>query len=414
MSRITHFDTRPKPRSRQALFIVLAILIFCGLYLGFRVYRFYQGIKKPSRALIVTKTPEEKNTYNLLILGYGGGNHDGTYLTDTIMVIHADTQKKKAELISIPRDIYIRVPTKDKTENLHFKINELYEMGLFPKDFPAIDTKYLAGGDSAGLIKYAILQITGFPVDAYVSIDFDGFIKAIDVLGGVDVTVDRTFDDYEYPIDGHEKDLCGKDAEFTQIEPIINGTMSEEDKNKLFSDKPELAQFYDDIKNNPVVAFPCRYEKLHFDAGPAHMDGATALKFARSRHSLTDGGDFNRAKRQQKILEAVKDKALSLGGITKMLTLMDEMQPYLKTDMPEEDIRRLLPEVTNVREYSTVPLVITEPTYVHSDYSPIGQFILVPNKGLDNWSAVKTDIKNIMLGITPTPTPLPVTKTVNK
>ena len=54
--------------------------------------------------------------------------------------------------------------------------------------------------------------------------------------------------------------------------------------------------------------FNCRYENLHFDKGIQHMDGTTALKYARSRHSNMDGGDFNRAERQKLVVTAIRDK----------------------------------------------------------------------------------------------------------
>ena len=403
VSRLQRLEKKKGSKIRNIVGIVITILVISGIFLAWRVYGFYRGIKQPTRKLIVTKSPEERYTYNLLILGYGGGKHDGAYLTDTIMIVHADTKKKKAVLISIPRDVWVKVPTTTQ-ENFHYKINALYEMGLFPQDFPNVDKKYLAYGDSAGLIKYAGLEILGFPIDAYVSVDFSGFTKAIDILGGVDVVVDRAFSDYEYPIAGKETDLCGRDEEFKQIEPLINKQMSEEDKVKLFKEKSDLENFFNEIKDEPNKAFPCRYVTLQFEAGPAHMDGEIALKYSRSRHSLQDGGDFNRAKRQQKILEAVKDKFLSIGGLTKILPLMDEMQNYIKTDVPEDDIRRLFPEIKNLNEYEIIPLVIAEPQYVISSYSDYGQYILLPKSGKDNWRQVQTDVKNIMDGITPAPT----------
>ena len=121
-------------------------------------------------------------------------------------------------------------------------------------------------------------------------------------------------------------DLCGKEGDFAQIEKYINGptlTPDEQtEQDKLFSEKPDLKNFYDNITASPQDAFPCRYEHLHFNTGVQHMDGKTALKYVRSRHALQDGGDFGRASRQQRFLSAVKDKVLSVTFIPKIVPLM--------------------------------------------------------------------------------------------
>jgi anionic cell wall polymer biosynthesis LytR-Cps2A-Psr (LCP) family protein len=282
-------------------------------------------------------------------------------------------------------------------------------MGLFPKEFPAVDTKYTRNGNSAGLIKRVITDITGIPVDAFVSVDFDGFVSATDILGGLDINVQTKFSDYEYPIEGKENELCDKDETFKQIEKFLVPGFDEEEKKKLFIEKPELEQFFKDITENPPLAFPCRYETLNFEAGQQHIDGDTALKYARSRHSLDDGGDFNRAKRQQKVLDAIKDKVLNLGVIAKIFPLMDELENYIETDILQEDLQRLLPEITNINKYETIQFVVTEPEYVKSSYSDYGQYFLIPNDGEDRWDDIHIVLKNIMLGITPTPTSRPVT-----
>jgi anionic cell wall polymer biosynthesis LytR-Cps2A-Psr (LCP) family protein len=95
-------------------------------------------------------------------------------------------------------------------------------------------------------------------------------------LGGIDITIDRSFDDFKYPIAGKENDLCDGDPEYM-----------------------------------------CRYEHLRFDAGPQHMDGFTALKFVRSRYSTdpVEGTDFARGKRQEKVISAIKAKFISIENL---------------------------------------------------------------------------------------------------
>ena len=239
-----------------------------------------------------------------------------------MMVAHIDIKKNKVALISLPRDLWYKLPTKSK-EDYHAKINSIYQLGLFPTEYPDVDTKTYP---DVSLIKKAISDITGLTIDNFVTVDFTGFTRGIDILGGVVVDVQKTFDDFEYPIEGKEKELCGRDAEFVQIEKFLKPGFDPGEKQQLFKDKPELEVFFKNITDEPKDAFPCRYERLHFDAGRVFMNGETALKYVRSRHSSQDGTDFGRSERQQQFFKAVKDKAISLGIITKIIPLLDELK----------------------------------------------------------------------------------------
>jgi LCP family protein required for cell wall assembly len=353
------------------------LLIFTGIVLGFLVFflikinQFYKDIYIPKKNDSQVQT--EKTIYNVVFLGYAGEGHDGPYLTDTIIVIHIDLKKNQIVQISIPRDVWLKIPTKSGA-SFHAKVNTLYEMYLFPKDFP--DVK-----QSPNVVFSGIEQITGLPIDNYVAVDFSGFIKMIDILGGVDVNVQTAFDDPQYPVEGHEKDLCGKQE----------------------SDLPELEKI---ATQSPELAFPCRYENLHFGAGLQHMDGATALKFVRSRHSPQDGGDFARARRQQLFLEAVKNKVLSIGFVTKIIPLLDELSKHVKTDIPFELSKKFAAEITEANKYQISHMVLSDRDYLDDSFSSNGQFILIPKEGIDNWSHIHQVIKNAIAGTIVTPTPI--------
>lgn len=184
---------------------------------------------------------------NVLLLGVGGEGHKGGDLTDSILFISLGLEGQTAKIIPIPRDIWV--------DSLAAKINTAYHYGNEKGE-----------GVGRNLAKQAVAEILGVPVHYALVLDFQGFVKAIDAVGGIDVEVERTFDDYKYPIPGLE------------------------------TAEPESA----------------RYEHIHFDQGFTHMDGETALKFARSRHALGDEGtDFARAARQEKILLAFRHKVLS-------------------------------------------------------------------------------------------------------
>ncbi len=367
------------------------------------------GIFFSAKQLINNQNPEnnnfqksvpEKTTFNFLLLGYGGGNHEGTYLTDTMMVAHIDTKTKKATLFSIPRDLWVRLETKSGAD-FHTKINAIYQMGLYPKDYPDLKVPK----DDATLSKTIISQITGLPIDGYVSVNFAGFIKAIDILGGVDVNIERAFTDTEYPIDGKEIDPCDKDTEelLKKADPFMKPGFNPDERDRQFKENPKIEELIKNATDSPELAFPCRYEKLEFAKGPTHMNGENALKYARSRHSETDGGDFNRARRQQQIIEAVKDKVLSIGFVSKIIPLMDEFKKDVKTDIGLDIIKKFISQADKSKKYQVTPFVLTDKNFLKDAVSDDRQFILIPNEGVDIWTGVQKRIYNIIEGITPTP-----------
>jgi len=189
---------------------------------------------------------------NILLLGIPGGTHDGTDLTDTILVLSFHEKNQTLSMISVPRDIW--------SDTLKDKVNSAYHYGQRKKK-----------GGGLILAKAVISDMVGLPIQYALVLDFSGFQRVIDMVGGIDVTVPSAFTDPEYPIPGKEDDLCDGDPEYK-----------------------------------------CRYEPLHFDAGLQHMDGKLALKYVRSRHAEgNEGSDFARGRRQQEVILALKSKVLS-------------------------------------------------------------------------------------------------------
>lgn len=362
---------------KKFLIIIVGILLAFGVFYFFNNYKFN---KKTNQPLLVKPKPE-KTVFNFLLLGYGGGVHEGTYLTDTIIVLNIDIKSKKTTIFSVPRDLWVGLPTKSGAD-FHTKINALYQLELFPKDYP--DLKKLSA-------KTIVSKITGLPIDGYVSVNFAGFTKAIDILGGIDVEIKRSFTDPEYPIEGKEKDLCDKDTEelFKKAEPFTTPGFNPEQRDQQFKDDPKLEEFVKNATDSPELAFPCRYEKLEFKKGPAHLDGATALKFARSRHAPEDGGDFNRALRQQQVIEAVKDKVINIGFVSKIIPLMDEFKKDVKTDIGLDIIKKFIGQADKSKEYQITSFVLTDQNVFKNAVSDDGQYILIPNEGMDNWTGIQ-------------------------
>jgi LCP family protein required for cell wall assembly len=358
---------------KNTLIAICGIVCAAVVFAGYKALNFYNAIYKPTQEhQINKKVPSRpKTAYNILLLGYGGPGHDGAYLTDTMMVAHVDMEKKKATMISIPRDIWVNLETKSGTP-FHAKVNTVYQIEKFPNTFPDVQAD--------NLTRTVVEQITGLVIDNIVTIDFNGFKKAIDILGGIDVTVQRAFTDKEYPIEGKEDDLCGKEEK----------------------DLPELEKIA--TESSPWEAFPCRYETLNFSAGAQTMDGARALKFVRSRHGNIDGGDFGRAARQQRFIEGLREKLLSFNVLTSLTPLLDELKDNITIDIDQETMKKFIAEMPKINEYRIENLVMSDNDYLDFGNSDDGQSILEPKAGEDNWKDVHVWIKNAIAGITPSPT----------
>ncbi len=285
------------------LFKKLFILLFLVIIIALEIVMKAGSISPLLFQLLFNKNIELKKTdpqtINLLLLGIGGGNHDGPLLSDTIIFASLDIKDSKVTLVSLPRDMW--------SFDVNGRINSAYAKG---------ESKKKGGG--LLLAKSVVRKITGQPINYVVVIDFSGFTKAVDLLGGLDIDVDKTFDDYQYPLEGNENELCGHTEE--EIETYIASNSAE-------SDLPNF--------------FPCRYEHLHFDKGPMHLNGETALKFVRSRHAIgNEGTDFARSQRQEKIIKAFMDKSFSLkiiGSPTKVIGLYSAIKDSIDTDIQQNE-----------------------------------------------------------------------------
>lgn len=241
---------------------VLAALIVIGIFLRILIAL---NIISAQSVLSITASPLPKDAYgqtNILLLGQGDENHDGVDLTDTIMLASIDPQTESAVLLSIPRDLYIyNVPSTPNG-----RINELFlnrksalkRQGLSEEDASQQGMKEMA----------AILgDLMGVQIHHVAKIDFIGFVQAVDAIGGVMVDVPYTIVDAEFPADrGYG------------------------------------------------------YQTFMITKGPHQLDGETALKYARSRHTTSD---FGRSARQQQLLSALAQKMKEQGLLSSPGMLLD-------------------------------------------------------------------------------------------
>lgn len=305
-----------------------------------------EGVSSGEGFDLETFSPEnsQDQMINVLLLGYGGAGHPGGNLTDTLMVVNLNLTDKRINLISIPRDIWLRLP--DEGENRQQKINTAFVEG---------------GGESA---KKAAAAVIGMPVKYYATVSFEEFKGLIDGLGGVAVEVPVAFDDYYYPVKGLENESCGKSPE--EVEAVLS----------------TLTGFEIDKQ------FPCRYEHLHFEAGKQEMDGETALKFVRSRHSAQHGGDFARSVRQQALLTGIKDKLVNLRTFEDFAAAFRSLAEKVRTDINEEMVGKLLAEQGSLDSSPIGKVYLTTENVLRSTTGSDGQYRLVPESGEDSWDEV--------------------------
>ena len=308
----------------RLLFIVLIILSAIGF---FWFLRNRSPLSSTLKNLSTSSLAQHQGRTNILVMGRGGDGHEAPDLTDTIIFISLSHSGSSPLILSIPRDVWV--------PSLKAKINSAFHFGLERQSTPA----------GILLAKSAVSEIINQPVHYAVIIDFSTFVKALDLIGGLDINVDRTFDDFRYPIPGRESDPCGGDPETK-----------------------------------------CRYEHLRFEVGLRHMDGATALKYVRSRNSLDpeEGNDYARSRRQGKVISTAKAKLLSRDLLKQPVLyrqLYDLFAATTFTDIPSDLYFPLARLATRAKDEPVRSASLAEPDQLyHPPLSPLyqNQWVLVP------------------------------------
>jgi LCP family protein required for cell wall assembly len=189
------------------------------------------------------------------------------------MVLGMNFSAKDAQLLSMPRDLWVQLP--DLPQVPEARINTAYHYGEL----------YQAPGGGPAALSATLAGTFGLRLDRYVVVNFLAFEQAVDALGGIDLDITAPLHDSKYPLrDG-------------------SGTIA-----------------------------------IDIPAGHVHMDGATALVYARIRH---DSNDFNRMQRQQQILFAIRDKLLSPETIPQLPGLAQVLVNAVRTNLTLDDIALL-------------------------------------------------------------------------
>lgn len=343
--------------------IVLPLVSAAGNYL-FKPLSTISILKDPAGAL---KSNDGRT--NILILGRGGASHEAPDLTDTMIVLSTRLKDKQISSISIPRDIWIN--------SMKAKINSAYYYG---------EKKQPGGG--LILARDAVFQVTDLPIHYAILVDFEGFKKAIDLVGGVEVEVKRGFTDEKYPV---EQGLAPNQFSFAP-------------------EASSLALAKSDGSGFGRTGVPLNgtgpsevYETVKFEAGWQQMDGDTALRFARSRYSNDpeEGSDFARSRRQQQILVALalkikqKETVLNADRIKQLRQIFDD---YTETDLGDDEMLALGRIGIGINLSQIQQISLDEGTkeqqglLINPPTSKYGQWVLEP-RAMD-WSEVQKYINS--------------------
>lgn len=252
--------------------IVIALLGFTAYYVT-SLYRGLESLSKPPESspfktvsaedAKVAAPPEWTGTepVNILLMGVDArGVKEGEVpRSDTMLVVTLDPVKKTVHLLSILRDAYVDIPGYGSNR---------------------INTAITHGPNTA---MQAASDLLGIPVQYYVYTDFQGFIKLVDAVGGVDFYVEK---DMYYPsaADNHKYDI--------------------------------------DLKK-----------------GRQHLDGDAALQYVRFRHDAMS--DFSRTERQRDFLGAFGEKVKSSTSIMKLPDILNQVAPYIDTNLSVDDMWKL-------------------------------------------------------------------------
>jgi polyisoprenyl-teichoic acid--peptidoglycan teichoic acid transferase len=236
-----------------------------------------------------------------------------SYRTDTMVIAILRPKDDQVSLISIPRDLWVYIPDWEMQ-----RVNTAYMHGEI--------TGYPGGGPQ--LLKDTIEYNLGLHIDHTAMVEFDGFRRIVDTLGGIDIPVACAYTDWR----------------------LISPELDPENKNNWFL----------------------------YTAGPGlmHMDGDLALWYARSR---SKSNDFDRGRRQQEVLRAIYSRGLSGDTLTKIPQLYNDLNTLVATDLGLGDILKLAslaPGFSNadIRSYYIRPPIVS------SWITPGGAYVLLPDQ----------------------------------
>ncbi|MDQ1284573.1 MAG: Cell envelope-related transcriptional attenuator [Patescibacteria group bacterium] len=335
---------------KSLLTLFFLVLAAAAAYGSFFVWKLHSAGKKISfnvsqnQSLLETvkniassKKPELwENKERINILLLGIAGEGKAGRNLTDTIMVASINLKTGQLALISIPRDLYVTVPEK--NLSMKINSVYQSSLSS-----------TGKDkeqSAEIARDTVEEITSLDMEYYVILDFDGFQKIIDSADGINITNERDIYDARYPGPNYS------------------------------------------------------YETFELEKGFHHLDGATALKYARVRHGDPEG-DFGRAKRQQQVIQALKNRIFStrtLLDVFALNNLFDALGENIKTNIPPEEFESFL-ELSKKLDTNNINNIVINAwdkgsllKVSHVFHGGTRAFVLVPRVG--NWSEVQEISQN--------------------
>ncbi len=339
-------QTRPGWRfkwgfKRTAL-ALLALIIAGGLFMGIKFYiterhLFRGGGGAPALAsnIDINKLRGEGDgRVNILILGIGGPGHQGPDLTDTIMIASIDPTNNQVSLLSLPRDLWVKIPGDGSQ-----KLNAAYAYG---KDYSKSKNLIDQERDGLDLLDKTLAPTIGIPIHYHAIIDFTAFKEAVNAVGGV------TFD------------------------------------------VPE--QLYD-----PTIAWENNYNPVIAQKGSQTFNGARALLYAKSRETSTDFARSQRQRQLMVALKDKILSVGTFSNPVKISQLMSSFGDNIYTDFSLNDVKRLYEIISNIPSSNITSLdLVTPPHDLLTTGGLNGLSIVEPKAGLYSYDALGSYIRNAL------------------
>ncbi len=264
-----------------------------------------------------------KERLNILLIGADQRPNEGTFNTDTLIVVSIDPVTKQVAMFSLPRDT-VDVPTPPGPARQAFgpvytkKINAWWTSVHLRSDLFPGKGKKLPGYNG---LKAILGNLYGLDVKYFVEVNFDGFTKVVDVMGGVTINVQVPVSDDRFPTD-----------------------------------------------NSGL-------RRVFIPSGIQHMDGVGALTYARSRHG---SNDFDRGIRQQRVLLSLREQADPQDLIPRLPQLIDALSSAVSTDIPSNQLAPLLGLASQIDTKNIRSYVFAPPLYQKEYLSSPRGYIIVP------------------------------------
>ncbi len=320
---------------------------------------------------------EKEGRVNVLLLGMRGADDPaGGNLADSIMVVSVFPKENKASMISVPRDLYVQ----DIQQDSKSKLNAIYAQG-----------EAKAKGQGLKDMEAKLSEISGVEIKYGIVINHQGFKDLVNALGGVEITLEQPFAE---SVQFNQEGVC---------DGVIFTVPTGKWQNKIFKHhETNAAGVSVEVKVKKPVYPLCLNKNpecggdFKLPAGTQTINGDQALCFARSRDQ---SNDFERAKRQQIIIQQIKAKALSIGTLTdfnKINGMVNALGNNVTTDLQGWEIQRLYDMERNLKEPQIFQRVLEnseEGLLYAPEPTKESGYILLPIG--DNYDKIRNLFKNI-------------------